>query len=100
MRLEAFKFREHLLVTGGDAFDLHNDFDFVGFDYAVDARRLLLQWHGSREIMITFERLSYLSIEPRDPDVPFTEDDCLSFIAYASPSSPVDALPASDESRE
>jgi hypothetical protein len=99
MHLEGFNFTDHILEAGGESFDLHNDFDFTGLNYTVDDRRLLLRWHGSREILITFERVSHFSIEPRHPDVPFTEDDCLSFIAYASPSSPVDALPAWDESR-
>ena len=99
MHLEAFKFKEHVLEAQGEAFDLHNDFDFTGFDYTVADRRLLLRWHGVRDIVITFERVSHLSIEPRDSDIPFTEDDCLSFIAYAAPSSPVDALPGWDESR-
>ena len=99
MHLEAFTFSDNILEAQGEAFDLHNDFVFIGFNYVMDDRRLFLRWRGSRDIVITFEGVSHLSIEPRNPAISFSEDDCLSFIAYASPNSPVDALPAWDEAR-
>jgi hypothetical protein len=98
MYLEAFRFKEGVLQMMDEAFDLHNDYHFTGFDYKVDERHLRLQWNGPRRIVIGFEKVSHLSIEPRNPDTPFTEDDCLCFVAYASPTSPVDALPGWDES--
>ena len=107
MNLERFTFRDIYLEADGERFDLHNCFDFAGFAYDVSGRVLSLRWVPNeyapkdehRRIVVEFHGLAHLSIEPRNPNVPFTEDDCLSLIAYASPSSPVDALPAWDESR-
>ena len=97
MKLERFKFREIYLEADGERFDLHNCFDFVGFTYDVSARQFSLRWcpneyapAGERRcILVEFRDVIHLSIEPRDPAIPFTEDDCLSFIGYASPGSEV-----------
>ena len=105
MHLERFSFRDIYLETDGEKFDLHNCFDFTGFAYDVAARVLSLRWIPNeyapkdehRRLVVEFHGLAHLSIEPRDPALPFTEDDCLSFVAYASSSSPVGEAVASNK---
>lgn len=97
MHLVRFRFRDTYLEANGECFDLHNCFDFGGFTYDVSTRVLRLRWlpneYGPadehRRIDVEFHGVSHLSIEPRDSALPFSEDDCLSFVAYASPGSAV-----------
>jgi hypothetical protein len=97
MNLKRFTLREIFLEVEGERLDLHNCFDFLGFTYEVSSRELSLRWRPNqyappderRHIRIYFQGVSHVSVEPRDTGVPFTEDDCLSFVGYASPDSPV-----------
>ena len=102
MHLERFSFRDIYLEADGGRFDLHNCFDFAGFTYDVSTRVLTMRWlpneYGPadehRSIGVEFHGVLHLSIEPRDSALPFSEDDCLSFVAYASPDSAVgEAVP-------
>jgi hypothetical protein len=97
MRLEGFAFRDNIyLQTQSGCFDLRNFFDFTGFAYDVSTRTLTLCWipneYGSndehRRIHVEFQGVHHLSIEPRDPSIPFTEDDCMSSV-YPMPFSKV-----------
>lgn len=99
MKLKGFRFRDCIyLEAAGETFDLHNCFSFVGFTYDLGARTLVLNWHpGSyapspeqHRIEIEFQGVSHLSAEPRDPTVPFTEDDCLECVAYVSATNPME----------
>ena len=106
MHLERFRFHDIYLEAGDERFDLHNCFDFAGFTYDVSARVLTLRWvpneYGPadehRRISVEFHGVSHLSVEPRDSALPFTEDDCLSFVAYASPGSAVGEAVAYEQS--
>ena len=72
--------------------DLHNNFDFRGLHYSVEDRVLSLHWRRSNGGRVSVETPSSLSIEfrevsefrflPRDAEVPFTEDDCVSTFGY------------------
>src|SRR5258708_30193091 len=105
MHLERFTFRDIYLDADGETFDLHNCFAFVGFTHDVSTRVLSLHWNPNeyapkdehRSILVEFHGLAHLSIEPRDPAVPFTEDDCLSFVACAPSGSPVGTALACDQ---
>src|SRR4051812_15578439 len=96
MQLEGFKFQSIYLEAENESFDLHNCFDFMGFTYDGSTRLLSLRWVPNeyspkgerRHIVVEFHGVSHLSIEPRDPRMPFTEDTCLSAVSYALPSSP------------
>ena len=97
MHLERFTFRDIYLEADGERFDLHNCFNFTGFTYDVSGRGLTLRWVPNeyapkdehRSIRVEFQGVAHLSSEPRDSSVLFTEDDCLSFVGYASPGSVV-----------
>ena len=72
--------------------DLHNNFDFRGLHYSVEDRVLSLHWRRSNGGRVSVDTPSSLSIEfrevsefrflPRDAEVPFTEDDCVSTFGY------------------
>lgn len=76
------------LVHGGHSLDLHNDYDFTGLAYSVEERRVTLKWkRGSgdwvpggvpADVELVFDGVSRFQVMPRDPEMPFTEDDCLS----------------------
>ena len=72
--------------------DLHNNFDFLSIDYAVERRTLLLRWRRSRgdwvasgtpaSVAVEFREVSEFRFLPRDAELPFTEDDCVSTWGY------------------
>ena len=93
MRAENFSWSDGIrLVVNEQEFDLHNCFDFRSFDYNVANRTASLKWcRGSGEwidrnlaagVRIEFFDVDYLKIRPRDPELPFTEDDCLASFGY------------------
>jgi len=72
--------------------DLHNNFNFLGLDYSVEHRTLLLRWKRSEgrwippnqpsAVLIEFREVSEFRFMPRDSEIPFTEDDCVRGIGY------------------
>ncbi|MCW5553778.1 MAG: hypothetical protein KIS67_16670 [Verrucomicrobiae bacterium] len=91
------KFREVELETESESFDLHNDFDFAGCAYDVVARSVSLRWipneyassNQRRSIVVEMRGVFHFSSSPRDPDVPFSEDTCLSSVGLIPPSAPM-----------
>ena len=84
--------QEIYLVQLPHELDLHNDFDFLGFDYSVENRALLLRWRRSQgewvafgtptSVTIEFREVSEFRFQPRDSSRPFTEDNCVSSFGY------------------
>jgi hypothetical protein len=80
------------LVQHSHELDLHNNFDFTGLEYSVANRTLVLNWmrsDGDRvasetpsSVTVTFRKVSECRVLPRDGEMPFTEDDCLSSFGY------------------
>ena len=74
--------------------DLHNNFDFSNFFYDVDNHSLLLSWKktvgdrvfegGPSSLVFAHKNVNYLSVIPRDKEVPTSEDSCLEDITYFS----------------
>jgi hypothetical protein len=72
--------------------DLHNFFDFEEVHYSVAQRVATLRRHRSRRegvsqslperVQIDFREVSAFRFHPRDPEVPFTEDNCLRDAGY------------------
>ena len=88
-----FQFRDSIyLVLDDYELDLHNDYDFTRVDYSVLERTAELHWRRSSRdwvkpdlpsaITLRFDDVSRFEIRPRDTNVPFTEDDCLSTVGY------------------
>ena len=80
------------LVADGVELDLHNDYNFVGLDYSIEKRVLILRWvrnpgewvaHDSpAEVELEYREVQRFEFRPRDLEMPFTEDDCLSDAGY------------------
>ena len=88
--------RDIYIESGSEVFDLHNDFDFVGFAYDTVQRTVSLRWvpnehtpaEQRRALVLEMGGVSYLSSTPRDADVPFSEDSCLHQMGRIPPSAP------------
>lgn len=80
------------LVKESHELDLHNNFDFKNLNYSVEERKLVLNWERSKGDWVNSDTPKALDIEfievsefrfmPRDSQIPFTEDDCVSSIGY------------------
>src|SRR5574337_1015696 len=76
----------------GKHIDLHNNFDFTGFEYSIATMTLVLSWVKSsgdwvaqnelRHLRFVHRNVSYLTILPRDPETPLSEDFCLSDVTF------------------
>ena len=88
-----FKLKDEIyLVFDGLQLDLHNIYDFIGLEYLIENRTAKLIWkrgHGEcieetlpMKIEICFKNVSFLEFRPRDPEMPFSEDDCLDRAGY------------------
>ena len=88
-----FKFRDSIYLVIDDLeLDLHNDYDFTRVEYLVLERTVKLDWKRSngdwvksdlpKTITLRFDDVSRFELRPRDSDIPFTEDDCLSSFGY------------------
>ncbi|WP_231390110.1 hypothetical protein [Sphingobacterium pedocola] len=75
----------HALSTAGRFIDLHNDFDFVNFDYNVAEREIKLHWKKSNgdwvdknefsSLVLTHRGVTFLRvIEQKEKSI--YEDDC------------------------
>jgi hypothetical protein len=87
--IEDFTIRDAIyLVSGENTLDLHNDYDFSEVAYSVSERRATLTWHRSNgdwvhasiplHVELVFHGVSRFHFIHRDPEMPFTEDRCLS----------------------
>jgi hypothetical protein len=80
------------VVQGDHKLDLHNNFDFQEVRYSVAERSASLWWRrGSGDwvrrdlpatLSIEFEGVKEFRVVGRDPEMPFTEDDCLSTMGF------------------
>ncbi len=80
------------LISEDYELDLHNDYNFEGIHYSVVERRATLLWKRSDgdwvshtapiSVEIEFRGVSRFQFLPRDPKIPFSEDDCLSTAGY------------------
>lgn len=75
-------------------YNLHNDFDFVEINYSIETQSVTLKWkRGSgnwvnqnqpKFIILSISYVSQFEFKQRDPEMPFTEDDCLESIGFIS----------------
>ena len=91
--IEEFTIMEWIyLVSGENTLDLHNNYVFSEITYSVAERSVALTWfrrngdwvHAIEPLQVQLEFLgvSCFRFMPRDPEMPFTEDDCLSSAGY------------------
>ena len=80
------------LVSGEDILDLHNNYDFTEITYSVANQRATLTWVRSSgdwvpvteplQLQLEFHGITCFRFMPRDPEMPFSENDCLSGAGY------------------
>ncbi len=80
------------LVASGAYYDLHNCFDFVGYEYQPTARVARFSWERTdgpwvpddlpQELSLVFEEVSNLAVRMRDDEKPYSEDDCVEAISF------------------
>jgi len=97
MKLENFSVSDDNIALEVDDMylDLHNNFDFKAIEYNVDKRVIRLLWaktpgewvpeKSPRTITLEFLGVKRFKMNARDPNIPFTEDDCLSTIGFLPP---------------
>lgn len=83
------------LLADAKYLDLHNCFDFVGYEYCPTERFMQLRWNrGTGEwisadlpqgLTLTFVQVSNVAVHQRDDEKPFTEDNCVSHITFLPP---------------
>ena len=76
----------------GEYYDIHNNFDFLGFYYNTAKREIQLNWiKGSgdwvpsnlpKKIDLIIRKVSFLKAQERNDEYPFTEDSCLDCIGF------------------
>ncbi|CAM3443977.1 hypothetical protein [Empedobacter stercoris] len=82
----------HALEIAGRHIDLHNNFDFVGFDYNVVDREIKLHWKKSNgdwvdenefsSLVLTHIGVTYLKVIEQDEKSVYDDDCCLGEITF------------------
>ena len=99
MRLKNFDISGSIELQSGELFwDLHNFADFEGLELLPAYDAVMMKWTvpkrtnpwGSPEnkssgMKLYFDNLQFLQISPRDSEMPFTEDACVSRILMVDP---------------
>jgi hypothetical protein len=80
------------LVQSPHELDMHNSYEFQELRYSVIERNSSFLWRRSaREgisaslpasVTIEFRGVTEFRFQPRDPEMPFTEDDCVNNFGY------------------
>ena len=80
------------LERGSSYYDLHNCFEFQSLSYNPTTQKLSLFWHRKNadwvkptepaELSLLFSGVYLFKAIERDPELPFTEDDCLDTIGF------------------
>lgn len=87
MKVNFELFENYAINFEGRQIDIHNDYDFVTFDYDVVSQTLKLNWKRSNQngsksdelsgfSLVHFE-VNYLNITPRDFKAASSDDTCL-----------------------
>lgn len=82
----------HALTIAGRHIDLHNNFDFVRFDYNVADREIKLHWKKSSgdwvdnnefsSLVLTHKAVTYLKVIDQDENSTYEDDCCLDEVTF------------------
>lgn len=82
----------HALNFEGRHIDLHNNFDFVGFDYNVVGREIKLNWKKSSgdwvdknefsSLVLAHKAVTFLKVIDQDENSNYDDDSCLGEITF------------------
>src|SRR5687767_9311737 len=80
-------------LPGEGCLDLHNDFDFIGFEYQPTDQKARLSWRRGdgdwiakrrpTEFFLLFAGVRSFTVRKRDTEMPFSEDSCLQHVTFA-----------------
>jgi hypothetical protein len=78
--------------VGNTYLDLHNNFDFIGFEYLLAEKSIIFKWKKSSgtwvpnnspaSVILIFSAVYLFKSKERDPEMPFSEDSCLDSIGF------------------
>ena len=98
MRLINFTFDSSIEIgIGGRSryLDLHNCFNWQSITYLSEERRIKMAWTRSSgdwvqpnlppALVLEFRGVFKFAAQPRDPEMPFTEDSCLASVTFTPP---------------
>jgi len=99
MRLKNFEISGSVQFHSDNLYwDIHNSADFEGLELLPAYDAVVMRWtapkranpwgrpgNNSSGMKLYFDNLQFLKISPRDPDMPFTEDGCVSHILKVDP---------------
>jgi hypothetical protein len=89
-----FELNENWSITfEGRHIDLHNNFDFIGYDYDISKRQMILNWTKSKgdwilenelnNLSVIHSNVNFLNIMYDNVQYEFPDDDkCLEFISF------------------
>ena len=82
----------YALTYEGWHIDLHNNFDFVGFDYNVEERKIKLNWKKSNgdwvdknefsSLVLTHKIVTFFRVIKQDDKSTYNDDSCLGEITF------------------
>lgn len=82
----------HVIEIEGQLIDLHNNFDFVGFDYYIACREIKLHWKKSSgdwvdknefsSLVLTHKDVTFLKVIEQDEKSTYEDDSCLGEITF------------------
>ncbi|SKB36067.1 hypothetical protein SAMN05660841_00008 [Sphingobacterium nematocida] len=82
----------HAIEIAGRVIDLHNNFDFVGFDYNIADREIKLYWKKScgdwvdknefLSLILTHMGVTFLRVTEQDEKSTYDDDSCLGDITF------------------
>jgi hypothetical protein len=89
-----FELEDNIAIKfDGRYIDLHNNFDFIGYEYDISIRQIILKWTKSKGdwvqenefngLQLIHRNVSFLTISYDNIQYEFPDDDkCLSFISF------------------
>jgi hypothetical protein len=89
-----FELEDNIAIKfNGRHIDLHNNFDFIGYQYDISIRQITLKWTKSKgdwvqeneynSLQLTHSNVSFLTISYDNTQYEFPDDDkCLSFLSF------------------
>jgi len=88
-----FQIDQTIAIVIGDLYlDLHNSFDFIGYEYKSSEKIARLEWRRGdgnwiskelpEKLILSFKGVTNFAAQRRDGAMPFTEDNCLANITF------------------
>lgn len=88
-----FQLDQTIAIVAEDTYyDLHNCFDFVGFEYRPTEKKARMEWRRGTgawvsgdlpiKLVLSFTDVTNFASHRRDDEMPFTEDSCVASVTF------------------